>query len=98
MTIEDVLEVKDVRVTRGDIRAGQHWSPYGCPIALAVSRAYPDYAVGVSRISIQLSQLGEYQWRADLPNECQQFIRDFDYGKEVAPISFQLKMEPYHRS
>jgi hypothetical protein len=47
-------EVATVRVTAGDIRAGERCDCLKCPIALALSRVWPDAVVAVTSDTVYL--------------------------------------------
>ena len=65
----------DINITGADIRNGIRGSVTGCPTALAMERA------GLAGIYIPT---------ASLPAVAQNFIRDFDAGRPVYPMTFTV--------
>lgn len=76
-----------IEVTEDDIKRGNQYSCYTCPIALAVCRLFPDANVQVSsyRITVETGDGFEYFY---LPREAKNFIQNFDGGRSVQPFSF----------
>lgn len=75
-----------VTVTQEDIGHGIKNNPCHCPVALAL------IAAGVPNPSV----FGNCVWAGDgsfykLPAEAYQFIADFDQGKLVSPIEFDVE-------
>jgi hypothetical protein len=84
-----------VTVTAGDIRRGERWSPYACPIALAVQRL-PGVArrfrcVGYYELCVTSPKHRHAEY--GLPKTVQQFIARFDDGKRVKPFRFRIGRE-----
>jgi hypothetical protein len=85
-----------VDVTAEDIMQGRRKSLCWCPIALAASRALETH-VDVGKATAQVWDPLHEVWgegpRARLPQEAQQFIRDFDLHGQyaVSPLSFELE-------
>lgn len=79
-----------IEVSRHAISAGIRSSPMNCPVALALSK-YLGKTISVEPFE------GEFCWREAysatkhrLPKEAVDFIRAFDAGKDVAPITFDV--------
>ncbi|KKL61653.1 hypothetical protein LCGC14_2193140 [marine sediment metagenome] len=73
-----------VNVTQDHIAQGIRDDMCRCPIALALLPSVG--SLSVSREYVITLHHGEF----DLPPEAQQFIRDFDAGRMVYPISFEM--------
>ncbi|KKN06533.1 hypothetical protein LCGC14_1076170 [marine sediment metagenome] len=73
-----------VNVTQDHIKRGIQDDMCSCPIALALLPSMG--GVTVAREYVATRDHGEF----DLPPEAQQFIRDFDAGWMVYPISFEM--------
>jgi len=93
MTTPKLPEILDVTVDEEDMRKGLRGYPTSCPIARAVKRQVPGVYVSVGRSHIQFFNqeteggfLGQYE----LPDQARDFIRDFDAGMNVEPISFRI--------
>lgn len=88
--------MKIIKVTERHIANGERNSPRGCPIALAlIDAGYR--CVAVAKDSIEFGTDFEYlqvhlsQLESGL--EISDFIDDFDRGKNVSPILFELEGE-----
>lgn len=82
-----------ITVTQEDILNGEAGTNQPCPIALAVKRALPGYAVDVGTTYITLWTVDSSVYRSSrvvLLLECRAFIDRFDAGRSVAPFSFRL--------
>jgi hypothetical protein len=82
-TITQIINVTAKHIAEGDAE-----SSTTCPIALAIS----EQVIGnphpyVLCDSIAFGGLG---WETEIPEEMQNFIRDFDAGLPVEPIAFPL--------
>jgi hypothetical protein len=82
-----------VQVTQEDIDNGHPSNPHGCPVALAMNRAFnrTDACAGQFRLSFHASDGANFvvDWLA--PPEIFAFISDFDYGHPVEPFEFELE-------
>jgi hypothetical protein len=87
--------VFNIEVTQDDIDEGERQSTCDCPIALALSRA-TGLEGGYGEMDIDADGLyvnGKRTLRRAsnrLPSIARDFIREFDAGREVSPIRFQL--------
>ena len=79
-----------VQVTAVDIMYGKRHEPYACPIALAIKRQIPEAQnVAVRR---NVVRWGEGCW-ATMSRAGQRFVRRYDDGREVKPITIVLTEE-----
>jgi hypothetical protein len=77
-----------VDVNHADIANGEPRSGDACPILLATRRVEPTVqCVGHTFIHFARGVL------APAPHEARQFIREFDAGRPVSPIAFDLEIE-----
>lgn len=81
-----------IRVEEKHILAGKRGDHQQCAIALALKDSgLRNPAVGITRAYYNVGWLW---WRKrlafPLPNEAQNFIRDFDRGAAVHPMAFEL--------
>lgn len=83
-----------VTVTQEDIDKGCRWSGHGCAIARAINRLFEKTfhtcQLGIfsnedARISIDTMPL------FTLPPEAVKWIYDFDFGRGVKPITFEIE-------
>lgn len=81
-----------IQVTDADIKKGRRWSPGGCPIALAVGRAFPDHRVLVGNTIVSLWTDNELSTEMPLPEVARDFIRSFDYAPRMQG-SFEFELE-----
>jgi hypothetical protein len=83
-----------IKVTRHDIKNGSTCSLNYCPIALAISRQFPNRQVHVWDTMCFLDPIGHSPFstsnRWALPEKCIKFIYKFDMGKRVHPMVFEL--------
>lgn len=73
-----------IAVTQEDIEQGQRVQSQKCPIALALKRAGAT-DVSVGRVTAMVDGTHYH-----LPTVVEQFVADFDSGKEVEPFEFEL--------
>jgi hypothetical protein len=78
-----------VEVTQKDIERGRPGACWGCPIALAISRACGCDA-SVTHPSVLLKPTSGYYLRSRLPDEARDWLLRFDRREAVEPISFDL--------
>lgn len=84
-----------IQVTDADIRLGKP-GPKSCPIALALNRAI--FGTKIGPIEVEqgfLSLKGNSKLTmqsVNLPDVAATFIRDFDRGLEVKPITFSVNV------
>jgi hypothetical protein len=66
-----------------------------CPIALAMSRAFPEYRVQVGIFWIFLYNLlgGIVEKEIPMPEAAARFINKFDHGEKVEPMTLEIKDE-----
>lgn len=81
VTESEIDEAEKARLVPFFIRSS------GCPIARAVRRRHPEWRVTETRI-IDLN----YDTVAALPGPAIAFIRDFDAGRAVEPIEFEIEV------
>jgi len=85
-----------ITVTKNDIRQGQMNSPTSCPVALAVQRATKDHRSTVGYLAIHIRQTDNSVTRImdfALRGPVLSFVRAFDKGKRVKPLSFTLPIK-----
>jgi hypothetical protein len=79
-----------IEVTAQDIEEGEPWNSWRCPIALAAARGRGlergDAFVTTKEIAIR--RPGGWDYYA-LPDTARAFIRAFDLGESVDPITFE---------
>jgi hypothetical protein len=75
-----------INVTKKDIENGQMHFCTLCPIALAIRRARNSAKVFVGTGEVFIGDKEEIK----LPAKARKFIRDFDAGREVKPIKFEI--------
>lgn len=80
-----------VNVRRWDIWFGEQKSADDCPIARAVKRATGRHDVCVKPNCIYFFRANKY---VTIPYEVTDFIYNFDWGRNVKPFSFELKLNP----
>ena len=82
-----------VRVTQDDIDSGDH-CPGSCPVALATDRA-TGLMTTVSVLEMRVEKMGEdgllRQEDLALPLAAIDFVKAYDLGLPVRPISFTLE-------
>lgn len=83
-----------VEVTKSDIKNGLR-SALSCPISLAIRRAlkikFPAIVTWV-RVDGHASTIAGVFELVSLNSRTERFVRNFDDGKEVKPLSFRLKV------
>jgi hypothetical protein len=78
---------EDIRISRGLMSSGSgHSLRNCCPIALAVRRQTPFQRAEVGMVALHYLADGY----VTLPFEAQRFVRNFDTGRTVTPISFEI--------
>ena len=81
-----------VEVTLSDIktcRAGKFkGGNYGCPIELAIQRAFRSSALSLGVTSVVVGGWDGIEYA--LPAEAQQFAADYEDGAKVQPLVFEL--------
>jgi len=77
-----------IRVSNDDIRLGLAGTSFGCPVARAIHRQFPELYISVLPSGIRLGSAP----RVKTPCRVQRFIRKFDGGEQVAPFAFRLKV------
>lgn len=89
-----------INVTEDDIKIGKPNEYASCPVALAVERGtrqicevFPLYSHGMVAIYFP-SRIGDDRKRIVKDAEdVRQFIMDFDMGKYVKPVSFEIDLD-----
>lgn len=75
-----------IEVTDSDIAHGEPHNGYRCPIALAITRQFPNVsAVHVNVVSLQIGDDSP-----STPQPARRFIDRFDKGLQVKPFRFEL--------
>ena len=89
-TEEMPMPVKTISVTKNDIRLGKPKNPDRCPVARAIRRAcgFADVSVGLIRTHWKD---GFSYYSRHHSTKLENFVNDFDAGKPVRPITFQLR-------
>lgn len=83
------LQTIKFSVTQSHIGEGERWDPRGCPAALAVRGALFDCDhCSVYSYSAYVGFMGEQSHKYALSTRLQQFVDDFDEGREVEPAEF----------
>jgi hypothetical protein len=85
------VEKVEIEVTQADIDHGVRDSCESCPIALALNRACP----GRGPATVDTDSF-YFDWFSEvymLTREAQKFIKKFDDGDPVGPISFDVFVE-----
>ena len=77
--------MRTIKVTQKDIDTGSPDDCELCPIAIAAKRVITDAHIQVSSIVLYVNDD-----RRTLPPEAQKFVRDFDNGKPVSPMEFEI--------
>lgn len=83
-----------VKVTQRDIKKAKELLNKGynrclfCPIGLALKRVLTDNISSVTAAGVGMRNCMPYS----LPNKAVLFISDFDNGKKVEPMEFELKI------
>ncbi len=80
---------RKIEVTATDIKKGEPFNVYTCPIGRAISRTLRIKSVYVAEL-IEYHKSGKY-FVATLPVKVEKFIDRFDGGKLVKPFSFTLE-------
>lgn len=75
-----------ISVSQEDIDNGTPGDETCCPIALAVKRQYPEY----NEVSVEIDVLFLDDINYLMPIEASNFVDDFDEGKSVAPLEFEI--------
>ena len=91
---------KTINVTQDDIDNGEPACNSACPIALAMQRVFgKDAHVGTEHFWPWATEFPDMPVTGDLPDEAKDFVRDYDDGLPVEPITFQASYEedPYAR-
>lgn len=73
-----------VEVTAKDIDEGVPRACFGCPVALALTRASKKLVL----VSAKMYSLDGIQ--AELPEDVINWVTDFDLGQPVQPITFEV--------
>lgn len=85
-----------IEVTAEDIANGEPGESGSCPIALAFKRAIP----GIVYVEVEddtYFETNESTFDLRLPGHASQFVRDFDDGEPVKPISFEFDPDDCER-
>src|SRR5208337_1065748 len=80
-----------ITVTIEDIEAGRRYDPVRCPVARALRRTGMAYFT-VMESAVRLRDEEHYGGLLVLPGAVQDWIRGFDRGEPVEPISFDLEL------
>lgn len=79
-----------VEVTAEDIAMGKRALSCLCPIALACERIGAAPVVGRQYLNITFD--GKRHTRILMPHEAEQFVKSFDNGETVRPLTFELEL------
>ena len=86
MRTDDVIKFQ---VTQADIESGIRDDANTCPIAIAFKREYSRQNVEVDDRG--LSDIDNYGWKYDFPEEVSKWVIDFDAGEPVLPIEVRAE-------
>lgn len=78
-----------IKVEQRHIDCGVQGASRFCPIAYAISEVFGQH-VDVYGGGFEFAVGGKY----DLPKEAIQLVRDFDAGREVKPLEFEVDVNP----
>ena len=86
-----MIDIATIDVTQEDIAKGDARNPESCPVALAASRVCKQpMMAGSYRLH---SVMGATQYRTGaIPKSVQRWIEDFDEGRSVEPIKFEVML------
>jgi len=79
-----------IKVTIEDIERGRRYDPVRCPVAQALHRAGMVFFT-VMESAVRLRDEDQHGGLLVLPASIQDWIRSFDRGEPVEPISFELE-------
>lgn len=80
-----------INVTQSDIDNGVATEPSMCPLALAIKRAIPGSYVSVGSREVDIAVPGVHGIETYFMGKgLSKFTEDFDNGKQVLPIQFEL--------
>lgn len=82
-----------IQVTAEDIANGTRGNCAFCPVARAVCRATGSVDVSVTGLGVTI-WCGEETASLAIPDAVGRFVDDFDCGKPVHPIEFDLDIPP----
>lgn len=74
-----------IEVTQEHIDKGNALHAHSCPISLALT------AAGVAHLAVGPTTIVCPEYNIDLPEPLARFIRAFDRGEKVWPITFELE-------
>jgi hypothetical protein len=81
-----------LEIKQGHIMRGLPGDASQCAIALAAMEAFPGYKAAASLLSVLLFRLDDTPFiRAGMPKAGKQFIRLFDLGQKVEPLTLELE-------
>jgi hypothetical protein len=86
---------KQIRVTYKDLAEGQQVSGNNCPVALAIKRTVTDFHIEYLLVTSAVIEIKDERGRNHLIKtspEVSEFIANFDCGRPVAPITFDLEL------
>ncbi|QTF81869.1 hypothetical protein SEA_GUEY18_84 [Gordonia phage Guey18] len=78
-----------IEVRQDDIENGARASAFGCPIALAARRAFPDMNITVTTGKLIVEDKFECTAYV-LPDDAKEFIRSFDSFRPVLPFVLEV--------
>lgn len=87
----ELLAFMRITVTLEDIEAGRRYDPVRCPVARALRRTGMAYFT-VMESAVRLRDEEHYGGLLVLPGPVQDWIRGFDRGEPVDPMSFELEL------
>lgn len=79
----------NISVTQEHINRGVTNDCGKCPVALALSDAFPSQTITVEYLKIHIGAM----W-IETPDPVREFLPNFDWGDKVVPFSFDLPIEP----
>jgi hypothetical protein len=87
-----------IEVTAAHIAEGKQSACFECPIALAIAGKCPGglhVAVRIGQASLYRSYGSGCLWTAALPEAASEFIKAFDRGAPVEPLTFELQWKAF---
>lgn len=83
-----------IDVTPRNIKRGERMHPQNDPVAIATRRVLRGWQASVSYSRITVWNRRGVHMHAKLPGPVSSFLRRFDDGKPVKPITFTVKLRP----
>jgi hypothetical protein len=78
-----------ISVTHTHISRGHKAKSCSCPLALAIESSIPGFNAAVAKYNVFLWK-SKMKKTVALPSVAQEFVRNFDAGRQVVPFCFEL--------